>query len=217
MRLKLEAYYQYVYDVRIDWIPSSYSALNSGASFVSDAGDSLVNKGTGFNRGIELTLEKFFSNNYYFLITTSLFESKYKGSDDIERNTAFNNGFVLNGLFGKEFKLSKKYTLVMDAKGTWSGGARYTPIDLVQSEIRGFASYDETQAFSKQFPDYLKIDLNVGLRMNGKKISQEMTFSVENITDHKNVLSLNYSRTKNEVSKVYQLGFFPMMYYKIYF
>ncbi|MFH0892849.1 MAG: carboxypeptidase-like regulatory domain-containing protein [Bacteroidota bacterium] len=217
LRLKTEVYYQYVYNVPVDWISSSYSTLNSGATWGSDAGDSLVNKGTGFNRGVELTLEKFFSKNYYFLITASLFESKYKGSDGIERNTAFNNNYVLNSLFGKEFKMGKKRTLVMDVKGTWSGGARYTPVNIAQSQINGFTYYDMSQAFAKQFPDYLKIDLNIGLRTNGKKISQEMTLSIENITNHKNVLMQNYSRSKNEVVTVYQLGFFPMMYYKINF
>ncbi len=33
----------------------------------------LVNKGTGENYGIELTLERFFADNYYFMINGSVF------------------------------------------------------------------------------------------------------------------------------------------------
>ncbi|NOT38584.1 MAG: HAMP domain-containing histidine kinase, partial [Saprospiraceae bacterium] len=41
-------------------------------------------------------LEKFYSKGYYFLFTTSIFESKYKASDGILRNTAFNGNYVVN-------------------------------------------------------------------------------------------------------------------------
>ena len=57
--------------------------------------DSLVNNGTGENYGIEFTLERFLSNNFYFLITTSIYESNYKGYDGIKRNTAFNGNYAI--------------------------------------------------------------------------------------------------------------------------
>lgn len=76
LRLKSEVYYQYLYNVPIEQRLSSFSALNVGADFGLSNEDSLVNNGTGHNYGLELTLEKFFSNQYYFLITASLFNSK---------------------------------------------------------------------------------------------------------------------------------------------
>ena len=59
--------------------------INYGTSFFEVRTDSLLNEGTGQNYGIELTFEKFLGNNYYFLFTSSLFESTYKGSDGIKR------------------------------------------------------------------------------------------------------------------------------------
>ncbi len=73
-------------------------------SFVAPEQDSLVNNGTGRNYGVELTVERFFHESYYFLVTTSLFDSRYKGSDGISRNTAFNTRYVLNALAGKEWR-----------------------------------------------------------------------------------------------------------------
>ena len=44
---------------------------------------------------MELTLEKYFSRNYYFLVTTSLFDAKYEGSEMV---VAFNPEFLIDGV-----------------------------------------------------------------------------------------------------------------------
>ncbi len=113
--------------------PDYFSTVNLGADFNSPNVDSLVNNGTGENYGIELTLEKFYSKGYYFLVTASLFESKYTGSDGVYRNTAFNGNYVFNALAGKEFKIKEKHILALDVKFTYAGGKRYVPIDLAAS------------------------------------------------------------------------------------
>ncbi len=70
--LKAETYYQYLFDIPVEAEPSSFSLVNSGSGFSRFFPDTLVNDGTGRNFGVELTLEKFFSDGYYFLITTFL-------------------------------------------------------------------------------------------------------------------------------------------------
>ena len=94
-RVKAEVYYQSLYNVPVNTFSSSFSMLNTGASFKADLEDSLTNKGTGTNYGIELTVEKFFSKGYYALFTSSIYSSKYVASDGIERNTAFNGRYCL--------------------------------------------------------------------------------------------------------------------------
>jgi hypothetical protein len=216
-RLKAEAYYQDISDVPVQRRPSSFSMLNTGANWGPNTEDSLVNKGTGRNYGVELTLERFFSKNFYYLSTLSLFESKYKGSDGIERNTAFNGNYVFNFLVGKEIPLKNNSAINLDFKVTYAGGKRYTPVDLVASRASHVTKYDETMAFSKQFDPFLKADIKLGYRLNGKKISQEWIFYVENFTNHKNVLTQLYSRSTNQVKNVNQLGVFPMMQYRLRF
>jgi hypothetical protein len=136
-RVKAETYYQQLFDVPIEKISSSFSILNAGADFVFPLIGDLVNDGTGRNYGIELTLEKFFSKSYYGLITASVFQSKYKGSDGIERNTAFNNEYVLNILGGKEWKMGKNTALTTDIKFTTAGSRYVTPVNLEASKIAG--------------------------------------------------------------------------------
>lgn len=220
LRFKTEAYYQYLFDVPVEKEPSSYSLVNAGAGWGLNTRNTMVNEGEARNYGIEFTLEKFFHKNYYFLTTFSLFDSKYTASDGIERNTAFNGHFVFNTLAGKEFRLSESSTLVFDAKVTWAGGKRYTPIDLEASrntnEAFGTEYYDEL-AWSLQFPDYFKADVKVGFRKDGKKVSQLWEFYVENVTNHKNPINQLYSSSRDEIETIYQLGFFPLFNYRIYF
>ena len=107
--------------------------LNAGDNFGMPAEDSLINKGKGRNYGIEFTLEKFLSHGTYFLFTTSLFDSKYLGTDGIWRNTAFNGNYVINLLGGYELQLGEKTMLTIDLKSVLAGGRRYVPIKIPKS------------------------------------------------------------------------------------
>ncbi len=216
-RFKAEAYYQNLYGVPVEQASSSFSMLNTGAGWGVSAEDSLVNTGSGRNYGLEFTLERFLSKNIYYLATLSLFESKYKGSDGMERNTAFNGNYVVNVLLGKEFPLNSKSAFNIDFKMTYAGGKRYTPIDLAASQQAGTTKYDNLKSYSQQFDAFFKADIKFGYRLNWRKVSQEWVFYIENFTDHNNVLMQTYSRSKNEVNNVNQLGFFPMMQYRIHF
>ena len=193
-RGKIEVYYQDVANAAVEPFSSSYSSLTEGANFgFENDRTSLVNEGTGHNQGIELTLEKFFSNGYYGLLTTSLFESKYKGSDGIERNTPFNNGYVVNLLAGKEFTIGKanKDVLFFDTKFTVSGGRYFTPVDLEASQLAGFEVLQEDLAFSEQNDDYFRWDVKFGYKINSKtkKRSHQFYVDLQNVTNNENLFS----------------------------
>ena len=220
LRFKAETYYQHLYDVPVEKNSSSYSMVNAGAGWGLNTRSSMKNEGDAFNYGVEFTLEKFFHRNYYFLTTLSVFDSKYTASDGIERSTAFNGHYVYNVLAGKEWRLAETSTLVFDAKIAWAGGKRYTPIDLEASRNTNTAfgtEYHDELAWSLQFPDYLKADVKIGFRKDGKKVSQLWEFYVENVTNHKNPINQLYSSSKDEIETIYQLGFFPLFNYRIYF
>ena len=216
-RFKAEAYYQNIFHVPVEQRSSSFSMLNTGAGWGVNAEDSLKNSGTGGNYGLEFTMERFFSKTFYYLGTLSLFESKYRGSDGIERNTAFNGNYVVNLLVGKEFRLNQKSALNIDFKMSYAGGKRYTPVDFNASQTASTTKYDNSRAYSLQADPFLKADIKFGYRLNGRKVSQEWVFYIENFTNHTNALMQLYSPSKNEVKSINQLGFFPMMQYRIHF
>ena len=217
-RTKLEAYYQYLYDVPVDRFESTFSLLNAGADFVFPETGYLINEGSGKNYGIELTVEKYFSNGYYGLLTGSLFQSKYKGSDEVERNTAFDNKYVFNILGGREWKINNRFSLTADFKVTTAGGRYYTPIDLEASRIIMSEVKDDSRAYSEQFDPYFRMDLKIGFRMNSKKgFSQLFALDLQNLTNRENPFTRRYNRSSNEVRTVLQSGFFPDILWRIQF
>jgi hypothetical protein len=221
-RLKTEVYYQNIDRAPVEAQPTSYSTLTEGADFAfSDDKTSLVSEGTGFNRGVELTLEKFYSKGYYTLLTTSVFESKYKGSDGIERSTPFDNGYVVNLLAGKEFKIgkAKKNALVVDTKLTTSGGRWYTPVNLEASRAAGFEILETEKAFSQQYENYFRWDVKLGLKLNSgkRKIFHQFFMDFQNVTNRQNVFARQYNRQTNNVDQVDQIGFFPDFLYRVQF
>jgi hypothetical protein len=216
-RVKLETYYQNLYNVPVSESSPEFSMLNTGGEFGMPAEDSLVNKGTGRNYGLELTLEKFLSKGYYALFTASLFDSKYKGYDGIERNTAFNGNYVFNLLAGYEHKISKKAVMTFDIKTVWAGGKRYVPIDLEESRLEGEEVRDWSNAFKDKYDDYFRTDLRIGLKLNGKRVNQEWGLDLQNVTGFRSVFMEGYDAVKDEVYTVYQQGFMPMMLWRINF
>ena len=216
-RLKAELYYQYIFNAPVKNYPSYFSALNLGADFNSPNVNYLVSKGTGENYGVEITLEKFYSKGYYVLFTSSLFESKYKGSDNITRNTAFNGNYVFNLLGGKEFKINQKHVLSIDVRGTYAGGKRYTPIDLEASKLANDEVRDGNRAYELQYPNYFRLDVKPGYRFNSKRVTHEFTIDIQNVTKNANVFQQSYDIKNQTIKTDYQLRFFVIPQYRVLF
>lgn len=218
-RTKVEVYYQHLFSVPVEIESTSFSTLNFGADFGFPSVGPLSNEGTGRNYGVELTVEKFFSKGYYGLLTGSVFESQYTGSDNIRRSTAFSNNYVFNVLGGKEFKIGKNNRLTTDFKFTMAGGRKYTPVDLEASQKIDSEVLFEERAFSERYPYYMRLDFKIGIALNSnkKKFSQQFFLDFQNITNRENVFVNRYNRVTNEVNTVLQAGFFPDIMYRVQF
>ena len=227
MRLKTEIYYQYLNNVAVNGNTLNYfSILNQGANFGYATPDTLITSGTGSNYGVELTLEQFLNKGFYLLCTSSLFQSKYKGSDKIERNTAFNGNYVINLLLGKEFYFQKnkenmkaKTSVGFDVKTTYAGGQRYTPSNIIFNNLIGRYEqiYDENKAYTLQFKDYFRTDFKITYRRNGKKITQEFALDMQNVFNQKNIYAEKFNQKTGEKSYTYQMGLLIIPQYRIIF
>jgi len=217
LRLKVETYYQQLLDVPISTDPTSAtSALNAEGGFTTDT---LASGGKGRNYGLEMTLEKNFTNNFYFLATGSLFNSLYTGADGIERSTRFNGNFITNLTAGKEFKVGRNKNNLIGAnlRWTWAGGNRYSPVDLEASRAEGEAVYVESQRYSLQNPDYYRLDLRVSYRKNRPKASHILSLDLQNATNRLNPFNQYYDEEKGRVETSYHTGLIPILNYRIEF
>jgi len=222
LRMRLEPYYQQLFNIPVEITPSSYSILNEGHDLNRFFPDSLVNEGTGENIGIELTLEKFFSKTYFVMMSTSLYDAKYEGSDGKSYNSAFNGNYILNLLGAKEFRWGKKNSTSFGIGGklTIAGGKRYTPIDETASDSVGYAIYIDGERNSMQFRDYFRADIKFNYKLNTKKLTHEIGLDLVNVSGSENILKQTYTGKPppdGPVTEEYQLGFLPIFYYKVDF
>ena len=226
IQLKTEFYYQNLYNVPIDVQNNAYSLLNFGANYSFAFPDSLVNGGTGRNYGMEITLEHYMDKGFYFLFTTSLYESTYTGNNGERFGTAFNGNYTFNLLGGKEFffqrttkegKKERVKSLLVDARVTLNGGQRYTPIDPYQSTQAGFPVFDESRTNELQYPDYFRADFRIAFKVSTKKVTQEWAIDLRNVTNHQNLFTQEFDVATGEFRDTYQIGFLPIGQWRITF
>jgi len=219
LRLKLEGYYQSLYDIPVQPGNPAYSLINTGAEYFIERRDSLVNKGTGENYGVEFTVERFLHNNYYFLITASLFSSTYKGYDGIKRNTAFNGNFVINAIGGYElvFPNRKDIAFNFGLKATWAGGVPYIPFDVEETVRLGEIILDWDNAYEVKRDDYIRASLRLGIKRNRPRFNMETAMDFQYRTNYTTVFLERIDVNTGEIHKNYKMGFYPMATWKIQF
>lgn len=225
--IKTEAYYQYLYNIPVTVDPSSFSMINVGSGFSRLFIDELQNTGDGYNYGLELTVQKYFDKTFFFLFSGTVYNSQYRGSDMVWRNTSYNGNYVVNLLGGKEFKVGERSVIGIGGKVTAAGGKRYGYVDIAATNSAKEILFMDSMFNERQFRDYFRADLKISWRKNADRVTHEFGLDLVNILGTKNLLTLAYkpALTPQEIAnpnfepfaEKTQLGFFPIFYYKIDF
>jgi len=215
---KIVVYYQQLFNIPVENSDTSaYSILNSDEGYIDRE---LVNRGRGYNYGLELTLERYFANRYYFLFTSSLFNSKYKTLENVWRNTKYNGNYSINFLIGKEFSLGKvkgKKVLGVNGKIYYNGGLRYVPVKLEESRAEGETVYDQTRAWDKRLDDIFQVNLCINYRINRPKAGHEFSLDVVNLTNARGKTWEYYNEYTSQIDYDRQLNILPNIIYRIHF
>ncbi len=216
--LNVSAYGQYNTNIPVDQLPSSFSLINYGV-YETPRNVDLADDGVSFNAGGEVSIEKFLSQGYYGILSGSYFRSMYQGSDQVWRNTAFDIQYLTQLVVGKEFKIGakKRNAFTADLRVIHRGGTPYTPILLAESQAQGTAVYDESQTNSFRLDPYTRIDVKIGLRLNGKKVSHLFFVDLINVANLSNPRQLYYDSEAEEIRTSQQFGFIPNVFYRIQF
>ena len=224
LMVKVEAYYQHLYNLPVENNDTSYYAtINEGINYRYVA---LVNKGNAKNYGIELTLERFFNANYYFLINGSIFDSKYRSLEGVWRNTQYNGNYMVNILCGKEFKdLGRKQnkTLAINSKIFFGGGKRFIPLlrnaqGNVVADPANDSYWDYTKAYNKRGDNIFQLNISFNYKINLAKATHEIFLDLMNLTNNLSRTTEYYDETKpDKVGYLTQFGFFPNLMYRVYF
>ena len=218
---KAETYYQWLYNIPVKNDPNeTYTILQAGGAgenVIMREGN-LVNKGTGKNYGVEFTVEKFMSKNYYLLFNSTLYRSTYtNGYNKKEWSTVFDGKYLFNLASGYELTLKKGWTLFADIKGSLAGGTRYTPVLEEESKKERKVVFDITRMNELQLRNYFRTDLRIGYRRNGKKFTDELALDLQNLTNQRNIYSLIYDIDEGTYKETLLQGFVPMVTYRVNF
>lgn len=216
--LKTEIYYQHLFNIPVSTnVYSTFSMLNATDGFAEEA---LVNKGIGRNYGLELTLERFTYRNFYYLLSVSLYESKFRAANHQWYDTRFNTNYATTLTAGKEWQLSakrKNRVLGLNGKLVYVGGFRRSPVDLQASMNRGETVYDETKAFSIKNPDYFRMDIRISIKRNYAKLTSTLSLDLQNATNNQNIAGQYFDKNSGTIKYFYQAGLIPVLAYKIEF
>jgi hypothetical protein len=190
LHLKVEPYYQYLYDVPVEE-DGSFSIINHTDWYLDKA---LINKGKGKNYGVDFTLERYFADGYYYMATASLFESRYCGGDGVWRDTRNNRNYMASALYGKEWMLGKQKQNVLGAniRLTYQGGDRYTPVDLAASQAAQRPVLNELAAMQAQMEPVFLADFTVSFKINKKNLAHEFAFKMVNATGYQENMGFLY-------------------------
>lgn len=215
IRFKLETYYQHLYNIPSGIEGSTASVLNMSFGTISQK---LEGTGLGKNYGVELTMEKSLAKGFYYLISTSLYQSKYTTGNGKWYDTRFNGRHSVMVTAGKEIKMrGDKRILGLNFKTVWYGGFRQTPIDVEKSRLYNLPINDESKVNSIQLPNYFRTDIKISYRINHKKYNSIWSLDIQNASNHKNVGGTYYDVDKEEVKTWYQTPLLPVFSYKIEF
>jgi hypothetical protein len=217
LNLNVEVYYQHLTDVPVIQ-DSSFSVINLEQDwFIRDR---LVNNGHGRNYGIDITLERYFSDGWYALLSGSVFESEYRGGDGIWRDTRNNRNTTLVLLGGREWgwvSAGKARSLGLNGRVNLMGGRKYSPVDVTATFMEREVVYDETRAFSSREPQVFYADLTIEYRINRMRTAGVWSLQFINLTGYKEFYGYRYNLRDEKIDRHREAIILPNFSYRFEF
>lgn len=221
MRLKAEAYYNYGFDIPVsDSLGNPFSVVNTHFLYsVYARSNTLVSEGTTTNYGLDVSLEKFFSNGYYFMLNGSLLDARYTALGNTRYQSRYNTRYNINAVAGVELKIGrqKRDVLGINTRFVFGGGNRFTPVNFEASEARGFLVPEWDRINGEQLAPYHRMDLGVNFTINRPYLTHQIYIDIQNVYNHINEGFVDYDLQKRVREVDPQLGILPMVGYRITF
>ncbi len=217
LKMLIEMYYQDLSKLPVSPDTSAtWSTINDYY-----VGFDAVNKGIGRNYGIEFTLEKYFTNNFYYLATASIFDAKYKPLNGKWYNTRYNANYIFNFTGGKEWIIKDENMLGANFRLLWTGGRRDTPRDieklkaLEEGEFGLF--YSEDKRWSIKHRDYFRLDIGANYRINKGNKAHVFSLDIQNVLNIQNVAGAYWDDYQKKMVETTLQGILPVVNYKLEF
>ena len=219
LRFSIETYYQLLNNVPV--AKDSYvSTVNTQNTLFFN--HVLSSDGTGKNYGVDVTLERYLSNGFYYQLTASVFESKYSTPDGVERNTRFNKNYVGNALIGKEWHVGTDKNNIISAnfRINYLGGNRLEAIDAAKSIANQDIIYGETGnelSYSNKLPDMPIVSVTLSYRKNKPTYSSVWSLQLLNVLQTQDFETDIFNTKAQTIEQKFTQILVPNLSYKIEF
>jgi hypothetical protein len=186
----------------------SLSLANIGDTFnVRETLFPLTSAGKGYSRGIELLVEKRFTDGLYGLANLSLSKTRHAGLDGVLRPGSFDYPVIFNVTGG--YRLSPAWDV--SARVSWLSGRPYTPFDQAISTEQRREVYDLASVNARRAPDYFRMDLRVDRTFTVGGQPFVLFGGVQNVTNRRNLAGYQWNRRTNTQEFGEQQGLFPIL------
>lgn len=171
------------------------------------------------NYGIDITFEKYITAGFYYMVTASLFDSRYKTDLGEWYNTRYNRNYAVNLLGGKEWMVgrNKQNMFGLNLRLTLQGGERYSPIDELESVNQETAVYNENVPFSKSLSPAFVGFVGAKYCINRKRVAHEFAAQIVNFTGYKDYYGHRFNHKTGKVEPEREANMVPEVSYKISF
>ncbi|MDO8365923.1 MAG: TonB-dependent receptor [Saprospiraceae bacterium] len=225
-------FWQFKTSVYRQWINNAPYFINERFSLLNDSEFNMQNDfssystGLGFNTGIEWSVERSLTNGWFLLANASFFDSKFSKKSSRSKNewlpTRWDIGHISNVTFGKEWQREKspgkERSIGLNARVVWAGGVREAEIDRSASELANTTILDERIGYSRQYPDFFRIDLRVYWRKNlGNRRNSTFALDIQNLSGQQNFAYHYYDPYTRQIENKYQLGTIPNFSWRLEF
>ncbi len=181
---RLEIYDKRYHNYPLDPTNPYLTLANQGGNLVPTFfGSRLVGAGTGYARGVEVSIRQAPSGKLSWLVDYSYAVVKFKALDGVLRNGDFDFRHILNAV--ATYRLSG--TFEVSVKWRYLGGQPYTPFDMSLTTAKNSAYFDMTRINELRYPAYHRLDIRFEKRFIFKVWSLDVYLDVQNVYNRKNV------------------------------
>lgn len=198
--IRLEAYHKEYLNYPVSYSDSIRTMVDWGTDYRFYDTRAISADGSGYARGLELTLQQRIADRFNCLIGASLSTSRYSGISGEEIEGDFDTRYSLSGSFNYR-PVSWLRTALRFVR---TGGRPYTPVDVLTSYFRNFTYLDHARINEAYYPPYHRLDFRVETILPIRNGSLSIYIDVLNLYDRRNVYFYYWSSKQEEVRPYYQ-------------
>lgn len=167
----------------------------------------LASGGRGRAQGIELFLEKKFTDRWFGQANFAASKSRHAGLDGVLRPGSFDYPFVANFVGG--YRLAKNWEVSL--RFAYLSGRPFTPFNEALSREQRRGVFDLERVNAERLPAYIRTDFRLDRTFTIKDKPLLVFLGVQNIINRRNLAGFTWNRRINEPQENEQLGLFPLI------